>query len=106
MISHCRHCGRSREEHYDRGGLSTLACTAPHTLFEVGLTRQEIELQLSNLNQSYQRLYTEKTKLAESLTELLDLDDRRPADITWWRKWWNEARERAEALLAGSPKTT
>lgn len=99
MISTCRHCGRAREEHYDRGERGSLACTAAHTLFEAGLTRKDVELQLSNLNQSYQRLYDEKVQLQEALTELLDLDARRPIETTWWRKWWDEARARAEALL-------
>ncbi len=40
---------------------------------------------------------------AESLATLLKLDDERPADTTWWRRHWNEAKQRAVAALGSLP---
>jgi hypothetical protein len=44
----------------------------------------------------------ENTNLRKALQKLLDLDAQRPVDPTWWRKWWDEARAEAEALLLGA----
>lgn len=47
-----------------------------------------------------QELYEQNVLLRDALKALLDLDDKRPVDPTWWRRHWDDARERAKALLA------
>lgn len=99
MISTCRNCGRPREEHYDRGERGSLVCPGALHMYAAGLTRRDIEIQRDNLDQQYQRLYVENVRARNVLKELLELDDARPVDPTFWRKWWNEARDRAIAVL-------
>ncbi len=50
----------------------------------------------------YQRVYEQNVLLRAALRKLLDLDEQRPADPTWWRKWWDEACAEAEILLGGA----
>jgi hypothetical protein len=46
-------------------------------------------------------LSDENVALRTVLGKLLKLDKERPIDPIYWRKWWDEARAEAEAILGG-----
>jgi hypothetical protein len=56
MIRTCRHCGRERSEHrYEERGGDLYYCHERRQQFHAGLTRDELELQLKNLSESFRK---------------------------------------------------
>lgn len=47
-------------------------------------------------------LSDENVALRTVLGRLLELDDSRPIDTTWWRRHWDEALTEAKALLGST----
>jgi len=52
-------------------------------------------------------LSDENVALRVVLTKLLELDAKRPADTTFWARWWDETVAEAKTLLGGTyPRNT